>query len=373
MKKTVFALAALATLSIVSCEEDKKDDDKKDEVTVDANNFKGTFTKKVTLDASKTYKLTGAVVVEKGGELVIPAGTVIEATGGTASYIAVAAGGKMDAQGTASNPIVMTSGKAVADRKAGDWGGLVICGEAPTNKGATALSEVGNLKYGGTKSNDNSGTYKYIRVEYTGATFGSDKEFNGVSLFGVGSGTTFEYIQSYNGGDDGIEFFGGTVDGKYLVSTNSGDDAIDFADGWSGKGMNWYIIGGKKAGIEGSNNGDNGDANNPMTNATLENISIVKGNGDASEGGIYLKEGAGKWSAKNIYIKGYELGIKSKSSDANAIARIEGGDINLNPIQFDGVAKKQSYTGTATYFTEGNNSGAGNGADLPSWAQGWTK
>ncbi|KAB5482296.1 hypothetical protein FOT42_017950, partial [Flagellimonas hadalis] len=174
----------------------------------------------------------------------------------------------------------------------GDWGGLVIAGNAPTNKGVDVTTEVGDLTYGGDVANDDSGSITYLRVEYTGATFSNTKEFNGVSLFGVGSGTTFEYVQSYNGADDGIEFFGGTVSGNYLVSIGSGDDSIDFADGWTGNGSNWYIAGGAKAGIEGSNNGDNGDAT-PVTTTTLSNITVV---GPVTEGALFFKEGGGNFT-----------------------------------------------------------------------------
>lgn len=367
-------MLTLSALILASCGKDDSGDDKPSGgVTVDENNFQGKYSSDVTLDATKVYKLKGPVVMEGGATLTIPAGTRIEATGQTSSYIAISQGSKINVEGTATNPVIMTSGETTP--APGDWGGLVICGDAPTNKGGsngeTAVAEVSDLVYGGTDVNDNSGSIRYLRVEYTGATFTNGKEFNGVSLFGVGAGTVFEYIQSHNGGDDGIEFFGGTVSGKYLISTNSGDDAIDFADGWSGTGENWYIKGGAKAGIEGSNNGDNGAAT-PMTDATLNNISIVKGSGSASEGGIYLKEGAGKWNASNILIHGYEKGIKTKSSDVEAIARITDGSITLNPIQFDGVTTKADYTTTMTYITEGNNTGAGNGAATPSWAAGWS-
>ena len=249
----------------------------------------------VTLDASQEYELTGAYTIMDGASLTIPAGTVIKATGGTASYIAVAQGGQIFINGTSSSPVVMTSGSS--SPAAADWGGLVVCGKAPTNVGSTATSEVADLTYGGSISDDNSGSIRYLRIEYTGATFNSSKEFNGLSLFGVGSGTTVEYVQSFEGGDDGIEFFGGTVNGKYLVSTNSGDDSIDFADGWSGTGEYWYISGGAKAGIEGSNNGDNGDAA-PVTNATLSNITVV---GPVTEGALYFKEGGGNFTIDNFY------------------------------------------------------------------------
>ena len=365
-------MLSLSALILASC---GSDDDSGSKTTdqLDPNNFKGAITENYTLDPSVEYKLTGALVVENGGILNIPAGTVIKATGKTSAYIAVATGAQINVNGTASNPVIMTSGEA--SPAAGDWGGLVICGDAPTNKGGsngeTAVAEVSDLVYGGSDVDDNSGSIRYLRVEYTGATFTNGKEFNGVSLFGVGNGTTFEYIQSHNGGDDGIEFFGGTVNGKYLISTNSGDDAIDFADGWSGTGSNWYIKGGAKAGIEGSNNGDNGAAE-PMTNATLNNISIVKGAGSASEGGIYLKEGAGKWNASNILVVDYDKGIKMKDTDQNTKDRIEDGSININPIQFDNVSTIGDYAGSATYYTEGNNTGAGNGAAAPTWAAGWS-
>ena len=330
----------------------------------------GEVTGEVTLDASIAYELTSSYIVKDGGKLTIPAGTVIKATGGTSSYIAVAQGGQIFVNGTSDNPVVMTSGKAIPAPK--DWGGLVICGKAPTNVGETATSEVADLTYGGTTADDNSGSIKYLRVEYTGATFNNTKEFNGVSLFGVGSGTTFEYVQSYNGGDDGIEFFGGTVSGKYLVSIGSGDDSIDFADGWAGNGDYWYIAGGAKAGIEGSNNGDNGDAT-PVTTTTLSNISVV---GPVGEGALYFKEGGGNFTITNFYTSGVDLGVKVKDSDTEAGVRLEADALSINPMQFDSPADgfvQTDYAGAnQDFITVGDNTGAGNGAAKPDWANGWT-
>ncbi|MCW1954110.1 MAG: hypothetical protein KIH80_008080 [Flavobacteriia bacterium] len=334
--------------------------------------LEGELSSVLTLDASLVYNLSGAYIIKDGGQLTIPAGTTIKATGGTSSYIAVAQGGQIFVNGTSSNPVVMTS--AAESPSAGDWGGLVLCGKAPTNVGSTATSEVADLTYGGTEVNDSSGTLKYLRLEYTGATFNSSKEFNGLSLFGVGAGTTVEFIQSYNGGDDGIEFFGGTVNGRYLVSTNSGDDSIDFADGWNGTGEYWYISGGAKAGIEGSNNGDNG-AVTPLTTATLKNITIV---GPVTEGALYFKEGGGKFTIDNLYTNGINLGVKVKDTDTDAAARIEAGDLILTNVQFSASIegfKATDYTGATQNFisTTESATGAGNGADVPSWAAGWTK
>ena len=333
--------------------------------------LEGDVTTDVTLDATLVYQLTSAYIIKSGGSLTIPAGTVIKATGGTAAYIAVAQGGKIYVQGTADKPVVMTSG--ASSPAPANWGGLVVCGKAPTNVGATATSEVADLTYGGTDVNDNSGSIRYLRLEYTGANFTPDKEFNGLSLFGVGAGTTVEYVQSFEGSDDGIEFFGGTVNGKYLVSTNSQDDGIDFADGWAGTGENWYIAGAAKAGVEGSNNGDNGNAT-PVTNATLKNITVV---GPVTEGALYYKEGGGNFSVDNFYIAGVDLGVKVKSTDAEAGVRIEADNLVMTNVQFAENAASfvlTDYTGANQDFIEqGIATGAGNKAAAPSWTAGWTR
>jgi len=334
-----------------------------------SENLAGEVTTAVTLNADTEYNLTSAFVVKEGGSLTIPAGTTIKATGGTAAYIAVERGAQIFVNGTATNPVVMTSGSETP--APGNWGGLVICGDAPTNKGSNVTSEVADLLYGGSNAADNSGSIRYLRVEYTGATFSNDKEFNGVSLFGVGSGTTFEFVQSLNGGDDGIEFFGGAVNGNNLVSIGSGDDSIDFADGWTGNGDSWYISKGAKAGIEGSNNGDDGDAT-PVTTTTLSNITVV---GPVTEGALFFKEGGGSFTITNFYTSGVNLGVNVKDSDAPAGVRIEANALSINPMQFDSPAAgfaETNYTGAnQTFITTGTTTGAGNGAAAPDWATGW--
>lgn len=367
MKKTFLSILAIAAIAFTSCT--ISNEEPTTGFQVDAANFKGNITQgTVTLNASLEYNLTGALVVQEGAKLIIPAGTVIKASGGTSSYIAVAQGAQIYIDGTAANPVIMTSSKA--NPASGDWGGFVICGKAPTNKGTTATAEVSDLTYGGTIANDNSGSIRYLRVEYTGATFNGSKEFNGVSLFGVGSGTTFEYVQSYKGGDDGLEFFGGTVNAKYIVSVNSEDDSVDFADGFTGSIENVYIKGVTKAGFEGSNNGDDGNAT-PVTNVTIKNASIVLGGLTGSEGAIYYKEGGGKITYQNIYVDGLGLGVKVKSTDTAANARVTAGDLIVNPIQFVNKPTGFDY-GVPSVITELNNTGAGSGSTAPAWAAGWT-
>lgn len=374
MKKLILSVLAIATLSFTSCNNDDENE-KKSSFTVTPDALKGDIEKgTVTLKSDVVYKLTGPLVVKGGAKLIIPAGTRIEATGGTAAYIAVSKDAKIYINGTKEKPVVMTSGNAV--KKAKDWGGLVICGDAPTNVGSDATSEVGGLRYGGTNVTDSSGSITYLRVEYTGAEYSGSKQFNGVSLFAVGSGTTFEHVSSVDGFDDGIEFFGGTVNAKYLVSINSGDDSIDFADGYTGTLENLYIKGVTKAGIEGSNNGDNPEAT-PLTTATIKNVSIIDGGLGASEGAIYFKDGGGKITYQNIYVDGLSLAVKVKNLADDKVAndRIANGELIINPIQF--VNNKEGFKffsleeNPEGVIIEANNNGAGNGAELPTWAEGW--
>ncbi|MCO6162038.1 hypothetical protein [Flavobacterium sp. NRK F7] len=378
MKKLLLSALTIAALTLSSCSRDNEDDNT-NVVTIDPTNFQGTLKsgQTLTLDPSITYKLTGPFVVENGASVTFPAGTRVEASGGTSAYIAISQGAYIYVNGTASNPVIMTSANSSPNQS--DWGGLVICGKAYTNKGGStgqsALAEVSNLTYGGSDNNDSSGVIRYLRVEYTGAAFSSDKEFNGVSLFAVGSGTVFENVEAYMSGDDGIEFFGGAVNAKNLVIVNAQDDGLDFADGFTGSFENVFIKDIEKAGVEGSNNGDNFDAT-PRTNATLKNFTILKGSLAGSEHGMYLKEGTGYWNCQNIYIDGFTKGFKIKDATTDAVsnANVDNNHVIFNPVYFGATVTTQSeYAGTnTTYITVGANTGAGNSATAPAWTTGWT-
>lgn len=362
---TMFVVLLGLSLAFVSCDEDP-------EVTpdpiVDTDNIAGDYSEDVTLDASIVYGLDGAMVIEDGATLTIPAGTKIIAVGGTTSYIAISQGGKIMVKGTSSSPVVMTAD--IADY--GQWGGLVICGKAPVNTGDGGLSEVGNLPYGGTESTDNSGSIEYLRVEYTGYQYNDEKQFNGVSFFGVGSGTTVDYVSSYMGNDDGLEFFGGTVSASHIVSIESQDDGIDFADGWSGTGSYWYSKDSKKSGIEGSNNGDNG-ASTPMTTATVSNVTL-SGMGEKP---WFLKEGAGKQTIDNVVIGGLTNLEKApyfyiSSDDTDAQERATSGDISITNVKFVDVLDENKSDENLTVTEDDAATGAGNGIDAPTWADGWS-
>lgn len=400
MKKTtvkLFGLLALTAGLMTSCSSNDTPTPStppSSSFTADATNFQGTITDgEVTLDASKTYKLTGKIQVNSGATLTIPAGTVIQGTGGTSSYIAVAQGGKINVNGTAAQPVVMTSG--LPTKKAGDWGGLVICGKAPINRvsggTATAQSEVADLSYGGTISNDNSGVLKYLRIEYAGAAFNSEKEFNGLSLFGVGSGTTVDYVEFYQGADDGVEFFGGTVNTSNLISIGNEDDQFDWTEGWSGTNTNWYgklDFGKGNRGIE-ADNFELGYANTPIANPSITNLTLV-GPGSAPTSGTWLENDAMKLRRgtkgifTNVALSGWAVGFNIENDETIAFIPTALKAVNVNFIadvaaqtkgKLNAVAPATSGVSanvSAFVTSTGTSTGAGNGAGMPAWAASWS-
>ncbi|MCS6973265.1 MAG: hypothetical protein N2044_12255 [Cyclobacteriaceae bacterium] len=199
-----------------------------------------------TLDANKRYLIKGQTFIPNGVTVTIPAGTVIFGDKATKGTLVVEKGGTLNCNGTATNPVVMTSAQNVGERDKGDWGGLVILGRAFTNQN-TSADDSGSPSVEGidppkrfgsnvrTNDGESSGTYRYLRVEYAGIELTPNNETNSITMGGVGSGTIMEYIQVSFGGDDGFEWFGGTVNGKYLVSLSTWDDDFDGDYGWSGK------------------------------------------------------------------------------------------------------------------------------------------
>jgi hypothetical protein len=209
-------------------------------------NSASAFTKNVTLTNNKIWILKGFTYVRPGATLTIEPGTIIRGDKGTKAALIIARGGKINAEGTATRPIVFTSNQIIGDRRPGDWGGIIVLGKAKNNGSNNNVN--GELQieggvntmdndgiHGGTDDNDNSGVIKYVRIEYAGVAFVPNSEINGLTLGSVGKGTKIEYIQVSFNGDDSFEWFGGTVDAKYLVSLGSTDDDFDTDNGFAGR------------------------------------------------------------------------------------------------------------------------------------------
>ena len=191
-----------------------------------------------TLDAAKPYLLVGQVFIPNGATLTVPAGTVVKGDKATKAALIIQPGGKLMAEGTSTNPVVFTSAQAVGERDRGDWGGILMLGNAYVNQAAkpaiegitptqTYGSTVAEAATPATNQNENSGTMTYVRIEYAGIELTPNNETNSLTMGGVGNGTTLEYIQASFGGDDNFEWFGGTVNAKHLVSLSAWDDDLD--------------------------------------------------------------------------------------------------------------------------------------------------
>ena len=360
------------------------------------------ITENVTLETGKTYTLNGGVHVKSGATLTIQPGvTIVAQHDETVDYILIEQGAKIDAQGTAAQPIVMTSEK----KEAGAWGGLHICGYAHTNNGS-GKSEIGNAPYGGNNDADNSGTLKYIRLEYTGYAFDEEHEANGVSFYGVGNGTTVEHLQAYQGSDDGFEFFGGSVNVKYMVVTSCSDDSFDWTEGWNGKAqfLVAYQEGESSLGyacdclMECDNNGTN-NAATPVAHPTIANATLIGNGGDAQ--GVRLRAGTqvelyntiitGKGKPLTVETNETENALKDGTSKLEYVAisgelsSKQGIYTNADFAQATGNLTNQEFSWTGKYvgtldggkdlsadsfFTKTDYKGAVKSGD--DWTSGWT-
>ncbi|MCW3466592.1 hypothetical protein [Chitinophaga nivalis] len=260
-----------------------------------------------------TYLLQGIVYVDTLDVVRIDAGTVIKgissgdwrSPGGT---LVITRGAKIEAVGTAAKPIIFTSNSATP--ASGQIGGVVILGRSTTNNYTDATIEgfggipVVDIRYGGNVETDNSGILKYVRIEYAGFEFSPDNELNGLTLGGVGSGTTIDFVEVYKAADDGIQFFGGTVDAKHLVIVNSLDDGLDFSNGYRGHIQYVLIIADSTRADKSASNGIEaqntytGDSRTPFTKPFIANLTLIGlPNHNLATKLNFLPSGTGKYGA----------------------------------------------------------------------------
>ena len=316
----------------------------------------GTISNDRTLTNDRAYLLSGTVFVGNGATLTILPGTHVLGESATNGTLVISQGGKIEADGTRGQPIIFTSDQSVGSRARADWGGLIINGYATINiPGGSGLGEGDTGAYGGTDDDDSSGTLRYVRVEYAGTEFTPDNELNGIAFQGVGRGTVVDHVQVHFNQDDGVEFFGGTVDVKHVLLTNIRDDSIDWTEGWRGRGQFLVVQqNGAEAdqGIEADNNAENNNLT-PRANPTLYNLTLI-GDPDTNEGtesdhGILVREGtAGTF--RNFIVTGFkERGIDidhdatTAQAQSGALSFANGIVYNNNPNFADDVT---AFTGS---------------------------
>lgn len=326
--------------------------------------FKGTQ----TLERG-TYTLKGWVYVADGSTLTIPAGTVVKGDKETKAAIIVEPGGKLIANGTATEPIVFTSEAAAGSRKPGDWGGVILCGKAPNNNGVLAQQIEGGprTKHGGTDAKDNSGSLQYVRIEFAGYPFEKDKEINGLTLGSVGSGTTIDHVQVSYSNDDSFEWFGGTVNCKHIIAFRGWDDDFDTDNGFAGNVQYALSVrdsriadASQSNGFESDNNAS-GSAVEPYTTANFSYVTFlgpktfdgsfantadyINGNGMNPENGssmglfqaaMHIRRNS-RLNVSNTLAIGWPIGLILDNEKGNTQGAATDGKMSLKNIKFLGM------------------------------------
>ena len=366
-----FAVVLLGATTVFSSCDDKNDPEPEPQPISKEVILSSNITGTRNLVADSTYVLQGQVNVS--GTINIAAGTVIKGDKVTKGCLVIVPGGKINAIGTASKPIVFTSRLEPGLRAAGDWGGLVIVGKAPVNQssatveGLTNAVDYGTSAFATRDAADNSGTLQYVRIEFAGIALQPDKEINGLTLCAVGSGTTIDHIQVSYSGDDSFEWFGGTVNAKHLIAFCGLDDEFDTDNGFSGKVQYCLSIRDPRIADTSQSNGfesDNcGDASliEPYTTAVFSNVTFIGPLGrDANfvNNESYITGGSfnpnngsalGKFQSAmqirrssrlncfNSVAVGYPVGLIIDGEKGNTVEMAKAGNIKLENIWFAGM------------------------------------
>jgi hypothetical protein len=321
-------LVLFAILGLFSCQKELGGDDAPINIPL-TTTLTGTINTTTTLTADKVWTLKGYVYVTDGAKLIIQPGTTIVSDISEKGALCIERGAQIIAEGTATKPIVFTSGKAVGERTPGDWGGIVILGRAKTNRTSEPTIEGGiGRAFGGTNDFDNSGVLKYVRIEYAGIAAMPNSEINALTLGGVGSGTIIENVQTIYANDDAFEFFGGTVNAKNLYAFATADDDFDFDFGYTGTITNgvakrdpqFVDSGDAGNGVECDNDGT-GSSAQPVTHPKLFNMILVGPNVSTALAnhnlGLRFRR-ATQFTMKNSVIWGWMKGGLSLESNETA-------------------------------------------------------
>jgi len=392
MKSNFLTLLSLVTFLFLACESDDtadiiiNDNSVTNNTTGGSNggdeviNLSGVYTEDLTLDSDSEYLITGPVLMSSGTTLTIPAGMTLRAQPvGVNAYIAILQGAQIVADGSSANPIVLTSNASAPS--SGDWGGLVICGDAPINSTAdgstdTSTTEVGGLSYGGNTPDDNSGVLDYVRIEYAGGAIDGNSELNGLSLYAVGNQTAINYVQVYEGSDDGVEFFGGTVNASFISVVNAEDDSIDWTEGYTGTITDVYVEHGTSHDKAFECDGYNTDFSNEggyFSAPRVNNVTIVGANDDTEA--WRLRAGT-QGIFTNVVMTDFGEGfdLDGDSGDNPTGQGVLDDLLQVNDITFNNVTLKvkndTGFTFTDADFITGD--GNGTGTDYATWGAGWT-
>ncbi len=343
-------MLAVAALALTSC----GDDD--DAVTITGggtNIIPNQITSDLTLTNDRVWTLDGRTTVSNGAELTIQPGTILKANAGqgaNASVLIIARGATINANGTAANPIVMTSaadniqlgqtaGTNLDQNDRGLWGGLIVLGNAPGSfRGDVQSVQIEGIPandpnglYGGNDELDNSGVLNYVSIRHGGTNIGEGNEINGLTLGGVGRGTTISNIEVVANVDDGIEFFGGTVDASNLFVWAVGDDSVDIDQAYSGTITNTAIVLGDISDHALEIDGPEGSLNGGFT---MTGVTLF-GNLNTPNGEYADFRSNAQGSVSNVYATGFKPGADVELDNNGVTQNYLDGDLSFSNWVFN--------------------------------------
>ena len=332
-------------------------------------------TSNVTFSKDTTYVITGWYFVDSTYKLTIQPGTLIFGDKESGGTLIIKRGAKIDANGTANAPIVFTSEQAIGSRAPGDWGGVIILGNAPTNQPLDATIEGGfgtipntTAQLGGSNPDDSSGVFRYVRIEWAGIAFAQDNEINGLTLGGVGRKTAIDHIQVSYANDDDIEYFGGNVNVKYIVTNGNIDDNMDTDWGFAGN-LQFVLVkrdslifdasaSGSSNGFESDNMGSEPWSVYPRTKAKVSNATYIGPMSDTTSvvnshwGNIGMLRRATQFSIYNSILMGWPKGITIRDTLTQRSALQDSLQIRSTSIQTKSAPISKSISGTEVNVPE---------------------
>lgn len=361
MKKTMLLIAAFLSVPFLVMAQTT--------VTVSSN-----ITTDTEWTADNEYLLDGMIFVTNDADLYIEAGTTVRGAAGQdldASGLVITRGSRIFAEGTAEKPIIFTAedDEGLTKDDVGEWGGVIILGRATTNNTVEATIEGVNeitddpalVGYGGDNDMDDSGIMRYVSIRHSGINIGSSSgnEIQGLTMGGVGAGTTIEFIESFASGDDGYEWFGGTVNTKYLVSAFNNDDSFDWDQGFRGKGQFWFAIqdsdqAGRAAEMDGAGGDETGT---PFAYPVVSNVTYIGPGVNSTPSGdpgqmLEFRDNTGALYANSIFTDhpGNALRVEDVGGvdDFDSRARLEADSLNIRNSIFFGFATGSTLKDMAT-------------------------
>ncbi|MDB4107833.1 hypothetical protein N8368_04795 [Bacteroidia bacterium] len=371
-KSLILMLLSSATISFVGCTDDEPVD-----LDLVSGDHSGFISEDETWSADVIHTLKDRVVVKEGVTLTIEPGTIVKGesgTGANASVLVIARGATINAAGTADNPIIFTSTadeiglgqkegtNLDVETAKGFWGGVIILGDAPISPKTGATEQVEGIpadviegNFGGSNAEDNSGVLTYISIRHGGTLIGEGNEINGLTLGGVGNGTTINHIEVVGNVDDGIECFGGTVNIDHAIVMYQGDDAYDIDQAYSGTINNFIYIAGVDSDhgleIDGPEGSENAGGQFTLTNGSLK--------GNATQGEFADFRSGAQGLVDKLYFFGFNSSADMELDDDKTSANYIAGALTLTNLKFsstawslDGDGKPDGATTTWTMVTD---------------------